>query len=67
MTLFLEMYDSTTGTLLARVIDPQADRDSFAQQASRVTNKAAADRILRDWADLLAQHLGEVKADTAGN
>jgi acetone carboxylase gamma subunit len=67
MTLFLELYDSTTGTLLARVIDPQADRDSFAQQASRVTNKAAADRILRDWADLLAKHLGEVKADTAGN
>jgi hypothetical protein len=67
MTLYLEFYDSTTGTLLARVIDPQADRSSFPQQASRITNKAAADRILRDWADLLAEHLSEIKSESAGN
>jgi len=67
MTLFLEMYDSTSSTLLARVIDPQADRSAFAQQANRMTNRAAADRILRDWADLLAEHLGEIKTESAGN
>jgi hypothetical protein len=67
MTLFLELYDSTSGTLLARVIDPQADRSSFAKQATRVTNKAAADRIMRDWADLLAEHLGDIKSASTGN
>jgi len=67
MTLFLELYDSTSGTLLARVIDPQADRSSFPQQASRVTNKAAADRILRGWADLLATRLGEINSEIPGN
>ena len=60
MTLYLEMYDSSTSTLLARVIDPQADDEGFAQAANRVTNKVAADRILRHWADLLAKHLGHV-------
>jgi hypothetical protein len=61
MTLYMEFYDSATSTLLARVADPQADSDAMAQQANRVTNRAAADRILRSWAELLAKHLGEVK------
>ena len=61
MTLYMELYDSATSTLLARVADPQADNEGFAQQANRVTNKAAADRILRSWAESLAKHLGEVK------
>lgn len=65
MTLYMEIYDATTETLLARVIDPQADDSAFASQANRVTNKAAADRILRDWAELLAKRLGDVK-ETAG-
>ncbi|MGB5689703.1 MAG: DUF3313 family protein [Woeseiaceae bacterium] len=57
MTLYLELYDSSTSTLLARVIDPQGDRGGFAQAANRMTNRVAADRILREWADLLATHL----------
>lgn len=57
MTLFLELWDSTSSTLLARVLDFQADPDSFAQRANRVTNQAAADRILRDWAQELRKHL----------
>jgi hypothetical protein len=39
----------------------------MAQPANRVTNKAAADRILRDWAQLLATRLGEVKQETGSN
>ena len=58
MTLYMEMYDSSTSTLIARVIDPKADDEGFAQVANRVTNKAAADHMLRHWADLLARHLG---------
>lgn len=61
MTLYMELYDSATNSILARVIDPQADDGAFAKEANRVTNKAAADRILRHWADMLARHLGEVK------
>jgi hypothetical protein len=61
MTLYMEFYDSATSTLLARVVDPQADNPAIAQQANRATNKAAADRILRSWAGLLADHLGEMQ------
>ena len=60
MTLYMEMYDSATNTLIARVLDPQADDDGFAERANRVTNKAAADRMLRHWADLLAKNLAQV-------
>jgi len=64
MTLYMEFYDSATSTLLARVADPQADDRGIAGDANRVTNKAAADRILRYWAELLAKHLSEVKETT---
>ena len=61
MTLYMEMYDSATSTLLVRVIDPRADDSAFAKRANRAVNKQEADRILRDWAKLLTDHLGEVK------
>jgi hypothetical protein len=57
MTLFLELWDSTSSTLLARVLDFQQDREGMAERASRVSNKAAADRILKDWAQELRKHL----------
>jgi hypothetical protein len=57
MTLYLELYDSVSNTLLARAMDPKADRRGLAQSANRVTNKAAADRILRQWASALRAHL----------
>jgi hypothetical protein len=60
-TLYLELYDSATSTLLARVIDAEADPNDFAQQANRVTNTSAADRILRRWADELATHLAAIQ------
>jgi hypothetical protein len=61
MTLFLELWDSTTNTLLARVMDAEADNDAFAKQANRVTNVQAADRILRDWAHELRERLDMVQ------
>jgi len=57
MTLYLELYDSASNTILARVMDPKRDRRAMAQVADRVTNKSAADRILRQWASALRQHL----------
>lgn len=66
MTLYMEMYDSATSTLIARVVDPQADDEGLAHVANRVTNKAAADMILRHWAELLAKHLGDATHKKAG-
>jgi|TARA_R110000772_G_scaffold268659_1_gene397129 hypothetical protein len=65
MTLYMELFDSTTNAVIARIIDGEADTDSFAQRANSVTNKAAADRILRGWATELASHLGAAQEDTA--
>lgn len=59
MTLYLELWDSATNTILARVMDAKAD-EGFAEQANRVTNTAAADRILSEWARELRERLDEV-------
>ena len=61
MTLYLELWDSTTNTLLARVMDAAADDNQFAKQANRATNTQAADRIMRDWAQELRGRLDEVR------
>lgn len=61
MTLYMELYDSATSTLLARVIDAETDDSGLAHVANRVTNKAAADRILHRWAKELSEHLGSTK------
>jgi len=60
MTLYLELWDSATNTILARIMDPEADQAFRAEIASRVTNKAAADEILRMWADRLRKHIDAV-------
>jgi hypothetical protein len=66
MTLYMEFYDSATSTLIGRVADPQADDGGLAHVANRVTNKAAADLILRRWADMLVKRLDEVTHKQAG-
>lgn len=67
MTLYLELYDSATSELLARVIDAKADENRLAQRTTRVTNIAAADRILRNWAEELAAHLGAAQGSGSGS
>lgn len=61
MTLYLELWDASTNTILARVMDAKADDSGFAQRADRVTNTAAADRVLEDWAHELREHLDAVR------
>jgi len=56
-TLFLELWDSVSRTILAQVTDAQNVQQPFAQVANSVTNKAAADLILQSWADDLVKHL----------
>jgi hypothetical protein len=62
MTLYLELYDSSTNTLLARIIDPQSDDDDFVREADRNSNRIAAERVLRYWATLLTDSLDAVHA-----
>ncbi len=63
MTLYLELYDGVTQDIIARIIDPEAVGDDMGiQWSNRVTNQAAADRVLRRWAKLLNDHLAAVKS-----
>jgi hypothetical protein len=65
-TLYLELWDSISRTILARVVDAQADQQPFAQQANSVTNAAAADFILKNWADDLVRHLDAARKTPNG-
>ena len=58
-TLYIELWDSASNTILARAMDAQAD-PGFAgrgQAANRVTNTMAADEILQGWATKLRKYL----------
>ena len=63
MTLYIEIYDSITGDLIAKALDRKADtaRQGFYTWTNSVTNKAAAKRILQGWADILLDALNEAK------
>jgi hypothetical protein len=65
-TLYLELWDSATKTILARVMDAKAANEPVAEVANRVTNTAAADEVLRGWADDLRRHLDAVRAKPQG-
>ncbi len=64
MTLYLELWDSASNTILARVIDTEADDSSggFARAGGVVGNKQAADEILKTWADKLRKALDAARA-----
>lgn len=57
MTLYLELWDSSTNTILGRVMDARGSNESFAQRSSSVSNRAAADQIMRSWAKELRGRL----------
>ena len=63
MTLYLELWDGGTSTLLARVIDTEADESTggMGEPANSVTNQAAADIILKRWAVRLRKALDEAR------
>ena len=62
MTLYLELWDSETNTILARIMDPQAD-DGVARFATRGSNKAAMEDILQAWAEKLRRHLDAARGN----
>jgi hypothetical protein len=61
MTIYLELWDSASNTILARVIDGKVDPDLYGQRSSSVTNRAAAERMMRSWADELRSRLDLVR------
>ena len=61
MTLQLELRDGTTGQVLGRVADKRKDVDSGRMQwTNSVTNRAAAERILKRWAAMLREGMDAV-------
>jgi hypothetical protein len=64
MTLYIEIYDSVTGDLIAKALDRRVDdrNSGFYTWTNSVTNRAAATRILKGWADILVKALHEAKS-----
>jgi hypothetical protein len=62
MTLYMELYDSVSGDLLAKALDRREDRRTgYFQWRNRVTNRAAANRILKVWAGVLKEGLDDAR------
>jgi hypothetical protein len=65
MTLYLELYDSETDDLLAKALDPTADRESsYMQWQTSVANRAAAKRMMKPWAKALREGLDSSREST---
>jgi hypothetical protein len=63
MTLYMELYDSSSGELLARVLDRKAGKDwGRMMWQNSATNRAEATRIFREWAATLRKGLERLKA-----
>lgn len=65
MTLYIELYDSETGDLLAKALDPTADRDrAFMQLQTGPANRAAGRRMMKPWAEGLVEGLDRARKET---
>lgn len=63
MTLYLELYDSVTDDLIAKAMDRQQDRQTgYIRWQNRISNRAAAERILQTWADVLKEGLDDARS-----
>ena len=68
MTLYMELYDSVSGDILAKALDRKEDRKTgYFEWQNRVTNRAAANRILQTWANVLREGLDDARASTTEN
>lgn len=63
MTLYMELYDSVSGDILAKALDRKEDRKTgYFEWQNRVTNRAAANRILKVWANVLKEGLDDARS-----
>lgn len=61
-SLFIELYDSVTGQILARAVDSRRARTTPTfQWATSVSNRAEARNVLNTWAGMLVERLDEVR------
>ena len=66
MTLYMELYDSATDDLLAKALDREEDRKTgYFRWQTRITNRAAATRILQVWANVLKEGLDEARSPSS--
>jgi hypothetical protein len=65
MTLYLELIDAETSEVLVRAYDSKADPDSFVNYANKITNRQAADRMLKNWATRLREAMDAVMRSPA--
>ena len=66
MTLYMKLYDSETDDLLAKALDPTSDRDTgMMQWSTSVSNRAAARRMMKPWAEALRGGLDESRRATS--
>jgi hypothetical protein len=61
MTLYIELYDSVTGDLIAKALDRKVDNQAFYTWTNSVTNKKAAEKIMKGWASILVTALNEAR------
>jgi hypothetical protein len=61
-TVYIELYDSVTGDILARAMDRKTARSAggYLSYTNRVTNRSDARRMLGKWAELLRAKLDEL-------
>jgi hypothetical protein len=65
MTLYLELYDSLSDDLIAKAMDRREDRQTgYIRWQNRITNRAAAKRILQVWANTLKEGLDEARSSS---
>jgi len=63
MTLYLELYDSESGQILARIVDRRESRSVAPMMiANRVTNTGEAHDIAATWARILRKSMDSAKA-----
>lgn len=63
MTLYIELWDSVSGDIMAKALDRRTDNRNagFYTWANSVSNRAAAIRILKGWAGILVDALNEAR------
>lgn len=63
-TLYLEVFDATSGEILARVMDSELiGSDSFIQWTNRARNTAEAKRTIMKWAKSLNEQFNKVQTE----
>jgi hypothetical protein len=65
-TLVLELRDSETKAVLARVADRRAAESTYMQEANSVTTWSEVRRLARTWARLVVRRLNEVVGASEG-